>query len=165
MTHTQFSLSLQFAYTPQCYEEWSDELQLVAKSRLHVNDSLINTGESHHKAKAITKWLRQRDIEILGPWPGNSSDLHPIDNKNPGILTNSKGSALQILTLCITSMYLSIKAFDIWNACGYTSVYHRNIWQKDLWKPICVSFSKLLAMAVEYIGRKRQYWLTDFQHS
>jgi hypothetical protein len=22
----------QFAYTPECYEEWSDELQLIAKS-------------------------------------------------------------------------------------------------------------------------------------
>jgi hypothetical protein len=48
----------------------------------------------------ITKWLGEQNINILGPWPGNSTDLNPIErgqssrdgrtNKNPQILTNSK---------------------------------------------------------------------------
>uniref|UniRef100_A0A674DL94 Transposase Tc1-like domain-containing protein n=1 Tax=Salmo trutta TaxID=8032 RepID=A0A674DL94_SALTR len=50
-------------------------------------------GEPCHKAKVITKWLREENIDILGPWPGNSLDLNPIENlwtnKNPQILTNS----------------------------------------------------------------------------
>ncbi len=28
----------------------------------------------------ITKWLEEQNIEILGPWPGNSPDLNPIEN-------------------------------------------------------------------------------------
>ena len=29
---------------------------------------------------AITKWLREKNIDILGPWPGISPDLNPIEN-------------------------------------------------------------------------------------
>ena len=32
------------------------------------------------KAKVITKWLEEQNIDILGPWPGNSPDLNPIEN-------------------------------------------------------------------------------------
>jgi transposase len=28
----------------------------------------------------ITKWLGEQSINILGPWPGNSLDLNPIEN-------------------------------------------------------------------------------------
>ena len=28
----------------------------------------------------ITKWLWEQNIDILGPWPGNSLDLNPIEN-------------------------------------------------------------------------------------
>ena len=28
----------------------------------------------------ITKWLGDQNVEILGPWPGNSPDLNPIAN-------------------------------------------------------------------------------------
>uniref|UniRef100_A0A4W5JVL6 small monomeric GTPase n=1 Tax=Hucho hucho TaxID=62062 RepID=A0A4W5JVL6_9TELE len=28
----------------------------------------------------ITKWLGEQNIDILGPWPGNSPDLNPIEN-------------------------------------------------------------------------------------
>ena len=37
-------------------------------------------GAPCHKAKVITKWLGEQNIDILGPWPGNSPDLNPIDN-------------------------------------------------------------------------------------
>ncbi|CAJ0956792.1 unnamed protein product [Ranitomeya imitator] len=37
-------------------------------------------GAPCHKAKVITKWLMEQNIEILGPWPGNSPDLNPIEN-------------------------------------------------------------------------------------
>lgn len=37
-------------------------------------------GAPCHKAKVITKWLGEQNIEILGPWPGNSPDLNPIEN-------------------------------------------------------------------------------------
>ena len=37
-------------------------------------------GAPCHKAKVITKWLGEQNIDILGPWPGNSPDLNPIEN-------------------------------------------------------------------------------------
>ncbi len=33
-----------------------------------------------HKANVITTWLEEQNIDILGPWPGNSPDLNPIEN-------------------------------------------------------------------------------------
>ncbi len=33
-----------------------------------------------HKAKVITKCLGEQNIDILGPWPGNSPDFNPIEN-------------------------------------------------------------------------------------
>ncbi|CDQ89216.1 unnamed protein product [Oncorhynchus mykiss] len=53
-------------------------------------------GAPCHKAKVITKWLGEQNINILGPWPGN---LNPIENlwtnKNPQILTYSKALIMQ----------------------------------------------------------------------
>ncbi|KAL0199311.1 hypothetical protein M9458_007851 [Cirrhinus mrigala] len=37
-------------------------------------------GAPCHNAKVITKWLGDQNIDILGPWPGNSPDLNPIEN-------------------------------------------------------------------------------------
>ena len=37
-------------------------------------------GAPCHKAKAIAKWLNDKNIQVLGPWPGNSPDLNLIEN-------------------------------------------------------------------------------------
>jgi len=37
-------------------------------------------GAPCHQTKAAKKWLGDNGIEILGPWPGNSPDLNPIEN-------------------------------------------------------------------------------------
>uniref|UniRef100_A0A8C7T280 Tc1-like transposase DDE domain-containing protein n=1 Tax=Oncorhynchus mykiss TaxID=8022 RepID=A0A8C7T280_ONCMY len=37
-------------------------------------------GAPCHKAKVISKCLGEQNIDILGPWPGNSPDLNPIEN-------------------------------------------------------------------------------------
>ena len=37
-------------------------------------------GAPCHTAKIITKFLNDKNIEILKPWPGNSPDLNPIEN-------------------------------------------------------------------------------------
>uniref|UniRef100_A0A673ZNA5 Tc1-like transposase DDE domain-containing protein n=1 Tax=Salmo trutta TaxID=8032 RepID=A0A673ZNA5_SALTR len=37
-------------------------------------------GAPCHKAKVIIKWLGEQNIDILGPWPGNSPGLNPIEN-------------------------------------------------------------------------------------
>lgn len=51
-------------------------------------------GAPFHKAKVITKWLGEQNINILCPWPGNSPDRNPIKdgrtNTTPQIQTNFK---------------------------------------------------------------------------
>ena len=37
-------------------------------------------GAPCHMAKVKTKWFGEQNINILGPWPGNSPDLNPIEN-------------------------------------------------------------------------------------
>uniref|UniRef100_A0A8C7K991 Tc1-like transposase DDE domain-containing protein n=1 Tax=Oncorhynchus kisutch TaxID=8019 RepID=A0A8C7K991_ONCKI len=46
-------------------------------------------GAPCHKEKVITKWLREQNINILGPWPGNSPDLNPIENLHLECFSNS----------------------------------------------------------------------------
>ena len=58
-------------------------------------------GAPCHKAKVITKWLREQNINILGPWPETPQALIPLrtcgqssrggwKNKTPQIMRNSK---------------------------------------------------------------------------
>ena len=54
---------------PPIQEQFSDEQSLFQ-----------HDGAPWHKAKGTTKWLREQNIDILGPWPGNSPDLNPIEN-------------------------------------------------------------------------------------
>jgi hypothetical protein len=89
-------------------------------------------GAPCHKAKVLTKWLGEQNIDILGPCPGNSQDLNPIENlwsilkwwvdkqnhtnsdklqalimqERTAIIQDleKEGSTLQILTLCINVM-------------------------------------------------------------
>ena len=37
-------------------------------------------GATCHQIAAVTRWLADEDIEVLGPWPGSSPDLNPFEN-------------------------------------------------------------------------------------
>lgn len=37
-------------------------------------------GAPCHQTRAVSSWLRDSGIEVLGPWPGSSPDLNPIEN-------------------------------------------------------------------------------------
>jgi len=37
-------------------------------------------GAPCHKAGMVTRWLADQHVEVLGPWPGSSPDLNPIEN-------------------------------------------------------------------------------------
>ena len=33
-----------------------------------------------HTAKSVKKWLEDSGVNVIGPWPGTSPDLNPIEN-------------------------------------------------------------------------------------
>jgi len=37
-------------------------------------------GAPCHRAALVTRWLADQHISVLGPWPGSSPDLNPIEN-------------------------------------------------------------------------------------
>jgi hypothetical protein len=37
-------------------------------------------GAPCHRAALVTRWLADQHIRVLGPWPGSSPDLNPIEN-------------------------------------------------------------------------------------
>jgi hypothetical protein len=42
-------------------------------------DKFVHDGEPCHRTKPVLEWLHQQDIQIIGPWPGNSPGLNPIE--------------------------------------------------------------------------------------
>ena len=47
---------------------------------IHGTTHLLESGAPCHTANSITDWLRRQGIETIGPWPGSSADLNPIEN-------------------------------------------------------------------------------------
>ena len=47
---------------------------------IHDCDTFQQDGAPCHQTKAAKQWLTQNNINLLGPWPGNSPDLNPIEN-------------------------------------------------------------------------------------
>lgn len=47
---------------------------------IHAVNYFQHDGAPSHTAKSVTKWLDDHDVQIVGPWPGSSPDLNPIEN-------------------------------------------------------------------------------------
>ena len=48
-------------------------------ARLHCQ-YFQHDGAPCHRSRAVTQWLHSANIQVIGPWPGNSPDLNPIEN-------------------------------------------------------------------------------------
>lgn len=57
---------------------------LQDKLQLHMNNLgctiFQHDGAPCHRTAAVSRWLTQQGIEVLGRWPGSSLDLNPIEN-------------------------------------------------------------------------------------
>jgi len=54
--------------------------KLMPHMNIHNCSIFQQDGAPCHRTAAVTTWIRGQGIEILGPWPGSSPDLNPIEN-------------------------------------------------------------------------------------
>ena len=54
--------------------------KLMPHMNIHNCTIFQQDGAPCHRTAAVTTWIRGQGIEILGPWPGSSPDLNPIEN-------------------------------------------------------------------------------------
>ena len=48
--------------------------------QIHDVEYFQHDGAPSHTAKSVQKWLADNHIPVIGPWPGSSPDLNPIEN-------------------------------------------------------------------------------------
>ena len=105
---------------------------------------------------------------IMQEWAAISQDVaQKLIDRMPGRIAEVlKKKTANIDSLHELNVIVNKTLWHLWNACNYTSVYHSNIWQKDLktlkqqtlGKPILVSFSKLLATAIQLENKMVLAW-------
>lgn len=63
-------------------ENYLKVLQERLKPMMDVRGAtyFMHDGAPCHKGKQVMSWLANEEVRILGPWPGNSPDLNPIEN-------------------------------------------------------------------------------------
>jgi transposase len=58
----------------------------ILQDKLETHMGILNCttfqhdGAPCHRAATVTRWINGQGINILGPWPGSSPDLNPIEN-------------------------------------------------------------------------------------
>jgi hypothetical protein len=58
----------------------------ILQEKLPLHMQILNCttfqqdGAPCHGTAAVTRWLKDQGINLLGPWPGSSPDLNPIEN-------------------------------------------------------------------------------------
>jgi len=48
--------------------------------QIHQCTSFQQDGAPCHQTRAVKDWLQSNNISLIGPWPGNSPDLNPIEH-------------------------------------------------------------------------------------
>src|SRR6218665_39361 len=76
---------------------------------IHDCDTFQHDGAPCHQAKVVKNWLGLNQVQFLARWPGNSSDLNPIENcwmilKRK--VTEKNPSSLAALRQIITSVWV-----------------------------------------------------------
>lgn len=56
------------------------EEKLLLNMQVHNCSVFQHDGAPCHRAATVTKWLKDHQVAVLGPWPGSSPDLNPIEN-------------------------------------------------------------------------------------
>jgi transposase len=54
--------------------------KLLQHMRILRSTVFQHDGAPCHRTAAVTRWLADHNVDVLGPWPGSSPDLNPIEN-------------------------------------------------------------------------------------
>ena len=106
-----------------------DKLQLhmgILRSTVFQHD-----GAPCHRAAAVTRWLAANNIEVLGPWPGSSPDLNPIEN----MWTTMKERVSRTNPTSETSLQDAIK----------------NIWVRDMTPAYCEKLARSMPSRIKAV--------------
>ena len=117
------SLDLEEGNFGSCQRTINGALYLsILKDKLPPHMTILNCnifqhdGAPCHRTAAVSRWLEDEAIEVLGPWPGSSPDLNPIENlwtlmkrkvadMNPTSETSLKEAIKKVWTTAITPEY------------------------------------------------------------
>ena len=56
------------------------EEKLLQFRQIHDVEYFQHDGGPCRMAKSVATWLAANNVPMIGPWPGSSSDLNPIEN-------------------------------------------------------------------------------------
>jgi len=90
--------------------------KLIPHMQIHDCTTFQQDGAPCHRTAAVSTWLRDNGIQVLGPWPGSSPDLNPIENmwvfmkkkvaeQNPTSEKSLIEAIKRVWTTCITPAY------------------------------------------------------------
>lgn len=54
--------------------------RLTPMMSIHRCTKFQHDGAPCHRSQRVKSWLQQEGVDVLGPWPGQSPDLNPIEN-------------------------------------------------------------------------------------
>ena len=54
--------------------------KLLPHMRQLRSTTFQHDGAPCHRTATVTQWLADQNVDVLGPWPGSSPDLNPIEN-------------------------------------------------------------------------------------
>ena len=89
-----------------------------------------------HKAKVVMRWLEEKGVEVL-KWPGNSSDVNPIEN----LWAIIKKKVSQTNPTSLHKLKTVIKS----------------IWHSDIDRNVCKNLSDSLPSHIENIIKSKGY--------
>ena len=105
--------------------------KLMPHMRILRSTVFQHDGAPSHKAGTVTRWLSENNVDILGPWPGSSPDLNPIEN----LWVVMKKKVAQMNPTSEAALVEAIK----------------KVWVKDIGEPYCMKLARSMPSRIKAV--------------